>query len=422
VFDPKIWATWLVTVALLGSWPPRLNGQGVSDSGVYARTRAFVLTNAPELHARRSATDAARARVRAAGSATPATIDLEVEEIPNTAVGDAQSIKAFLTWDLYTGGRRGLRRAVADRDVQEAVVRLRLAERRAAARTDQLLIRLAASMGIGRRLAAEDSLLAAAEEALQDRFAVGNARYVEVLRLRTERLRVQSDLATAMSDMSSQRRAMLALVAAQQAPTLEGLLDSTLVIELTDPFRRPLQAAPDLDSLVSVSEAVLLADVAAERATAARRLAGGERRISVSSFLGVHRFAVDSGGFSTGPTLGLSVALPFTTTGAAVEAATRDVDVSHAMRVAEARRTRAELGAARDRYEAARRRLAVFASALLRGASEERDAALAAYRGGEITLLELIDFERALSRAEITRLQTLIEAADAYAELQGVAP
>jgi cobalt-zinc-cadmium efflux system outer membrane protein len=100
----------------------------------------------------------------------------------------------------------------------------------------------------------------------------------------------------------------------------------------------------------------------------------------------------------------------------------RDVDVARAMRVTELRRARAELGAARDRYEAARRRLAVFESALLRGAADEREAALAAFRSGELSLLELIDFERALSRAEIIRLQTLIEAADAFAALQGVSP
>jgi len=388
------------------------------------RLRAFVLATAPEISARRSAVDAARARVRAAGGATPGTVTLDVDEVPGGDVAAAQSLGAAFSWDLFTGGRRTLRRAVADRDAQEAVVQLRLAERRLSARAEQLLIHLVASTGIARRLTAEDSLLAAAEEGLQARFAVGQARYVDVLRLRAERLRVQSDAESALSDISSRRRAVVALVSAEHAAALEVLLDSTLVVELTDPFRRPLVAAPDLDSLVAVSAPALLAEVAFDRATAARRLAGAERRVSVATSLGVRRFG-ERGQFDIGPTLGLSIALPFTAPAGPsgqLRAATHDVEMARAMREVESRRARAELGAARDRYEAARRRLAVFESALLRGAADEREAALAAYRSGELSLLELIDFERALSRAEITRLQTLIEAADAFATLQGVAP
>ena len=50
---------------------------------------------------------------------------------------------------------------------------------------------------------------------------------------------------------------------------------------------------------------------------------------------------------------------------------------------------------------------------------EERESALAAYRTGSLSLLELIDFERALSRAEIERIRALIDAADALADLFG---
>ena len=64
----------------------------------------------------------------------------------------------------------------------------------------------------------------------------------------------------------------------------------------------------------------------------------------------------------------------------------------------------------------------MYDAAALQGARDEREAALAAYRSGGLSLLELLDFERALSRAEITRLQTLTEAADALAVLQGGAP
>ncbi|MET0398863.1 MAG: hypothetical protein ABW277_18875, partial [Longimicrobiaceae bacterium] len=43
--------------------------------------------------------------------------------------------------------------------------------------------------------------------------------------------------------------------------------------------------------------------------------------------------------------------------------------------------------------------------------------ALAAYGSGDLSLVELLDFERARARAEIQRVRARIEAADALAEL-----
>ena len=76
--------------------------------------------------------------------------------------------------------------------------------------------------------------------------------------------------------------------------------------------------------------------------------------------------------------------------------------------------TRGALATARARYEAARERLASYDAALLLAAREERTSALAAYRDGALTLLDLLDFERALAQAEIGRLRTLL---DGYAGL-----
>lgn len=73
--------------------------------------------------------------------------------------------------------------------------------------------------------------------------------------------------------------------------------------------------------------------------------------------------------------------------------------------------------AARTRYEAARERLAAFDAALLRGVRQERETALAAYRSGELSLIELLDFERALARAEVEQRRAHIEAVVALADL-----
>jgi outer membrane protein TolC len=72
---------------------------------------------------------------------------------------------------------------------------------------------------------------------------------------------------------------------------------------------------------------------------------------------------------------------------------------------------------ARVRYEAARERLASFDVALLVGVREEREGALAAYRTGEVSLIELLDFERAIARVEVEQRLAMIDAAVALADL-----
>ena len=80
---------------------------------------------------------------------------------------------------------------------------------------------------------------------------------------------------------------------------------------------------------------------------------------------------------------------------------------------------RARIAAAAERYAAARERLAVFDAALLRGAREERESALASYRTRGLSLLELLDFERALARAEIDRVRAGIWKYRAKASVAG---
>jgi outer membrane protein TolC len=81
--------------------------------------------------------------------------------------------------------------------------------------------------------------------------------------------------------------------------------------------------------------------------------------------------------------------------------------------------SRGRLAAVRLEYDAARTRLASYDAALLVAAEEERQSALAAYRAGDLSLLELLDFERALARTTIDRWRSWLRAATAYAALLG---
>lgn len=416
----------LVAVAL------PLRAQAVAATPSIDTTRAaivaLVLQSSPELAARRAAVDAADARLRAAGRTGPVALSAEAEGVPGGAdLTRAQSVRVQAERELVPNGVRAATRAVARTDVDAERAALRLAEQRLTAIADRALIALVGWRGIERRLTDEDSLLASAEASLRARFSVGDARYVDVLRLRTERLRVQSDRASAIASAQAARRALEGLVAgdaaAGPAPVerLLALADGLVAAGTTRPSFATLPPAPDVDSLVAVSGAVALADARVARTTAERaRLLAGQRP-RLSAFLGVQRFAAD-GGYPVGPVAGATVSLPFTARAgneARAAAATSDVVAATAERRATLAALRARLLAARDRYDAARARIASFDAALLRGARDERESALGAYRSGELSLLELLDFERALARAETERLRNRIDAADALAALYG---
>ena len=415
---------WLVLIAVLCVEPATLSAQDrpVLDSTAVARLREAVVASSPAVAARRSDLAAAEARLRAAGAAPPAVLAAEIEEVPGgMEVNDAGSMRLELSRELVIGGRGSARRVLAAAEVAQAAARLRLAEQRVRARIDQLLMRALGSAAIAERLAAEDSLLTGVDEALRARFAVAEARYVDVLRLRTERLRVQADLAAALTEEQVSRQRLLALVtAADSVGPIRRLADSILVQRPGVLLLAEVPPAPSIDSLVAASGALQLADASLAQAEADARLRRAELSPALSAAVGVQRFGGESENFDVGPTLGIAVSLPFTAGGAnraTREAAALAAEAARQQRRATVADVQSDLAAARDRYEAARARLAVFDAALLRGAREERESALSAYRTGELSLLELLDFERALTRTEIVRLQSRIEAAEAYADL-----
>ena len=415
-------ASWrhLLIIALL---PSTASAQELfADSAAVRQLKRTVREQSPDILAHRAELDVARARLRATGISPAATLGAEVEEVPSGVnLASAGSIRLDLSREFLSGPLRSAQRAVAARDVDRATAALALAERSLGVRVDRAFTLAVGAVAMANRLAAEDSLLASAEEAVRSRFAVGDARYVDVLRLRTERLRVRTETAAALTEGRVGRDLLAALTAFEASPAaLSTAIDSAVARELRDPFRTPLPAAPSLDSLLAISAATQLGDIAVARATESRRLVSAQQRPVLAASLGVQRFSTESGGFSTGPTIGATVSLPFTARRGIQTATTladREIAAAETRRRASVTRVRAQLSAARRRYEAARERLALFDAALLRGAREERESALSAYRGGQLSLIELLDFERALARAELSRLRSRMDAADALADL-----
>lgn len=378
--------------------------------------REAVQRSSPELSARRAAVEAARARAAAAGFAEPAALAAEVEEIPRGMDLTGASVRAEVGREFVAPGRRSAARALAATEVRAAQASLAEAGARADASVLRSLTAAAGWSAIARRLAAEDSLLAGAEEALTARFSVGEARYVDVLRLRTERLRVQGERGAALADARGAHVALHGLLGPGEPR--EALIGAA--VAEAGPRLAALSPAPDPDSLLARSAAVEWARAAVERARAGRALAAAERRPRFSGAVGLQRFGAEDGGGAVGVTLGGSMTLPGSARRATRWAlASADAEIAAAVAEADATvaRVRTELAAALARLESARTRLWALDAALLRGARDEREAALASFRTGELSLVELLDFERALARAETERLRTLLDAADALADL-----
>lgn len=402
--------------------PPSVGAQAGADTtlatALLSRLRASAAHSSPAVTAARAELEAARARGRAAGFAAPAYLSAGISEAPNANL-DQGNVRLEVGRLFFTGPRQRAERAVAAAEVHSAEVGVAAAERQVDAVVRREVIRAVGEQVVASRLAAEDQLLTSTEEGLRTRFTVGEARYTDVLRLRTERLRVQSERVSAIAEGRGARVALVGLLG-DSLGEFQPALDSLAATDLAAAWRWLLPAADALDSVVAATGDVRLADVAVARARAAQSLAAAERRPQVDASAGIQRIGQANNGPAFGPSVGLTVSLPFTAARAnrlGAQAAASEVAATEAGRRATVTTVRARVAAAAERYAAARQRLEVFDAALLRGAREEREAALAAYRTSSISLLELIDFERALARAEIDRIEALIDAADAWADL-----
>ena len=392
--------------------------QASGPDGAVQRLVALLAAAHPDVAMARAAAAAAEALVPVAGARAPAELGIEVEEIG----GVSPQLLLGLTQDWGVGAERRARRGGALAAREAAMARLRLTEAQATAAAARELAAWLGWADVALRLAAEDSLLADAEEALRARFSVGTARYVDVLRVRTERVRVQVERVGAVRESARARALLLARVRPgfERAADIAPLLDSVRVIPDAVFALPPL---PDPESLLVAAGGMTLLDARFELARRGADLLRVRRRPSLVTGLGLQRFSTDRGA-TVGPTALVSVSLPFSVGGpgrAMPAAADALVAAAGAERSAALARLRGGLTVARERYAAALERLRLVDAAVLPGVREEREAALGAFRTGELSLLELLDFERGLARVVTERRLAVMDAAAALADMYTIA-
>ena len=380
-----------VLVASSFAAPAGLRAQGAAPAdSLEATLLTLVLARQPELAVRRAAVATAEARLRAAGPSEAPSLGAEIENIPDGLnLPDAGQVRLMFEREFLTGPRRAAEKAVARSAGDAATARLNLAERSLGAVVLRDLAVWRGWRAVASRLAAEDSLLQEAETGLQGRFAAGEARYVDVLRLRTERLRVRSERGEALRAAQGGRRRLESLVAPSDSvqpafQVLLGALEAVRGTALPDTLPPP----PDVDSLITALGALRLGEFQVDGARARAERVRASRRPQLVGGIGVQRFGDAEGGFSVGPSLRASISLPFTVS-VSTQAMNRASDFAVAQALAEraafAVRLRTTLLLARDRYAAALEPLQVYDAGLLAGAREERESALGAYRSGELS-------------------------------------
>jgi len=415
----------LVTLLLRGVSVAGAQTPPAADTTALGRIHTAVLAASPEVKAASSALTLARGHLAAAGFGEPAALSLEAEDVPGWDVGSG-SIRVYAEKAFLSPGEGAAARRAAEAEVRAAASRLDGLRRLVVIRADRALVRAIGYGAIARQLAREDSVLSSAEASVRTHFAAGTGAYVDVVRLRSERLRVATARADALAQASAGRRAFEALLPpdapeAEQAQVDVGSLAARETMPALDAL---LPQAPDADSLLAASAGLRVADAAVDRARSARALMVARQKPHFTAFLGVQRFMADAGSSSLGPVFGGSISLPFTARRAG-EAALAEADLALTAAAADrtARRStlRAELLAARDLYESARQRMAVYDPLLLEAAQQEREGALASFRSGQLSLTVLLDLERGLSQALTSRLQSEVDAMDALTRLLEIA-
>lgn len=296
---------------------------------------------------------------------------------------------------LRWGGQRSTALEVARAERDAAVADVAAAADRAREAVTAAWFRLAADEELARIAAARVARLERTTAAVKELYDAGRVPRLDVVRTDAEVASARANVFTA----SAERRA--------SAATLALLVGAEPGIDFVTSGERPLPAPlPDLASLRARA-----ASAADARAADARGRAA-DARIAKAKREGLPALTLEGGVDVNDPTVpgtdkhvALGLAIPVgASAGVAVSGAERERASAERSRIV--RSLEAELVATWNRTEAARQRLEALDSATLPAARESAELAGIAYREGRLDLLRLLESERALLDADVSRVET----------------
>jgi cobalt-zinc-cadmium efflux system outer membrane protein len=309
-------------------------------------------------------------------------------------------------------GRRTLRREAAERRLDAAQWDRNAARNRLIAEVRQAFGEALYRERLGVALRAWTQRIDDAYKVIAELVKGGEASGYERRRLERERFAVEARKARADAEYRRAVELLLGLTGPDRPAT------ATPVGDLTPPAVPPLAAAqaalrnrPELHSLLVQAEAFDRERVAAERAWIPDLTFGaGAKRVE------------EPGRSDTGPIVSLSIPLALFDRGqAAQKRASAEAAAVRAEQTLRLNRWDAELRASWAQAEELRRAAVAFRKATTISSRDLSRIAEAAYRGGEATLLELLDAYRNELEAETTALELELAARQARIELDVLA-
>lgn len=389
---------------------------GADLDGLLAHARA----RSPELAAMRHESEAADQRVQPAGALPDPVFRVELMNVNNdgnpggfnllpSKVGETQYT---LMQMIPLGGKRELRRGIAQADAQQAHARVDLAWTELAMKIKTAYAQYAAAAGNQRLLREVLGLMAQLEQLAQARYASGLVAQQDAVRAQLE----QTAMRTELLMLDNDRR--------QARARLNALLGRSPDESLAEPQAlRPLPAAAlDLGTLalrVRAANPAIQAEQARIRsAEQARDLARSNRIPDLQ--VGISPTQMGSRLTRWGLMFEINIPLQ--------RESLRSMSAeSEAMLAAQRARTDAvtiqlvgELGEHLAAIDAAQRTEALLTNQLLPQSELALRSAVAAYENGKVDFATLLDAQRQIRKAQQDRLKVQVEAQMRLAEIERI--
>ena len=359
------------------------------------------LANNPGLRGASRDIDAAKSRLRQAGALDAPNLSYDVGKRGTPVSSEEREAAVRLSQDFGAPGSRGRAKDVARTDVGIAEASRESFALKLRGDVTRAYRRLQADALITRTLESLRKTAVDLEQMVGTRLRTGGARYLDVLRARSERVRIENDVVETERALREDRRALNVLMArAPDEPLLTA--DTLAYVPLADSLELVLRHA------LATRPRLQAARLEVERGSAQVALTRNARLPSTSLSAGLDRVpGSDSPGFGGEISISLPF-LPWTDRGsrineaqaaegsaqARLEAAERDVD-----------------SALRNAFESARsaeRQVQQFDRVLLADASDAIRTAIQNYQAGQIDGLELFETLRTFRSIELEHIRALL--------------
>lgn len=355
----------------------------------------------PGLRAEARAVDAARARGRSAGALEPPSLSYAFGKLGTPVSADEREASWRVSQDVPFPGARGRAREVgrlevavaeAQRDAFALKLRGDVTSRYRRLQADQLGVQTL------RQLSATATDL---EQLIGIRLRTGGARYLDVLRARAERARLENDTIEAERALHEDRRALNGLMARElEAPLTPS--DSLVFTPLADSLSTVLAQAR------AGRPGVRRARLEIERASAQVAQARSARLPAAALALGLDRVpGSDTPGVGGEVSLSLPF-LPWTDRGAQATEGRAARDEATARLEAAERDLEAVLRTAFQSAHSSAEQLRRFDDLLLADAADGIRAAIQNYQQGQIDALELFETLRTFRAVQLERIRALL--------------